>query len=183
MQQEGYGLALPYTRALPIQPTTSYSFLFCFLGYKLGVKCTNRGNTCRNYRKPTITQICGTVESQPLETEFSRFYRNNIKLSIKNILGVNRRVHIISYISYKKEENLIWSYQKRPHSSYSGVVSNAMRKCTVRVSCLCMPVTGHCQIALRRHLCLLGGTDVQATKQRATDIVIQGVHLRNCLQH
>lgn len=60
--------------------------------------------------KPTIIQILAAVELEPLATEFSRFYRNNIKLSIKNILEVNTWVHSISLISHQKCENLNLSY-------------------------------------------------------------------------
>lgn len=54
--------------------------------------------------KPTITQILGAVESDLLGRTFSRFHRNNIKSSIKNILEVNRRVHILSHISHQKKK-------------------------------------------------------------------------------
>lgn len=54
------------------------------------------------------------------------------------------------------------SCQKRLHSSCPDLGSNAKRNCTASASRLYMPVIMHCQIALRRHLCLSVATDVQA---------------------
>lgn len=55
--------------------------------------------------KPTITQIHGAVESEPLGTEFSRFFINNIKLYIKNMLK-STEVYIPSPTSLTKKKKI-----------------------------------------------------------------------------
>lgn len=139
-----------------------YSFLFCFPGYKLYIKCMNRDTTYKNCAEGNCNSNWNTGIGA-FRIKFIPFLWNWIKLSIKTILEANRRVHMISYICYQKKKiNLTLCWQKCLHSSYSGIGSNAKRKRTASASCLYVPVTVHCPIALRRHLCLSFATDVQA---------------------